>query len=129
MCALRSRAREQEDETPVGVRLRQRSGRCTRPRRVRRRTVGGRRAHLAAGMRDALTGPWPTAREALSRPCAVPDLYTLTAEVDAATVRLDDPASPADLRDYVLGAHDALAWLCGHTDQRPLARKVALHRV
>ncbi len=59
----------------------------------------------------------------------MPDLYTLTAEVDAATVRLDDPASPADLRDYVLGAHDALAWLCGHTDQRPLARKVALHRV
>ncbi|MGW0367243.1 hypothetical protein [Streptomyces sp. NPDC002990] len=49
----------------------------------------------------------------------VPDLPLLTAEVDAAVVQLDDPTTPADLRDFTRGVHDALGWVCGYSDQRP----------
>ncbi|MEU2180750.1 hypothetical protein [Streptomyces thermolilacinus] len=46
----------------------------------------------------------------------VPDLWRLTAEADAAAVLLDDPVCPPDKRAYVRGVHDALAWLCGQSD-------------
>ncbi|MCP9958105.1 MULTISPECIES: hypothetical protein [Streptomyces] len=48
----------------------------------------------------------------------VPDLWRLTAEADAAAVLLDDPVCPPEERAYVRGVHDALAWLCGHSDER-----------
>ncbi|CAL9459854.1 hypothetical protein [Streptomyces sp. enrichment culture] len=47
----------------------------------------------------------------------VPDLWRLTAEADAAAVLLDDPVYPPDKRAYVRGVHDALAWLCGQSDE------------
>ncbi|CAL9464016.1 hypothetical protein SUDANB38_02712 [Streptomyces sp. enrichment culture] len=47
----------------------------------------------------------------------VPDLARLTAEADAAAVLLDDPVCPPDKRAYVRGVHDALAWLCGQSDE------------
>ncbi|MEU3445668.1 hypothetical protein AB0H29_00265 [Streptomyces thermolilacinus] len=47
----------------------------------------------------------------------VPDLWRLTAEADAAAVLLDDPVCPPDKRAYVRGVHDALAWLCGQSDE------------
>ncbi|MFP1625260.1 hypothetical protein ACLB9X_08720 [Streptomyces sp. 5K101] len=47
----------------------------------------------------------------------VPGLRLLTAEVDAAVVQLDDPTIQAGRRDYVRGVHDALAWVCGYSDQ------------
>lgn len=47
----------------------------------------------------------------------VPDLWRLTAEADAAAVLLDDPACPPENRAYVRGVHDALAWLCGQSDE------------
>ncbi|MFE1575358.1 hypothetical protein [Streptomyces fradiae] len=47
----------------------------------------------------------------------VPDLSRLTAEADAAAVLLDDPVCPPDRRAYVRGVHDALAWLCGQSDE------------
>ncbi|WP_175410513.1 hypothetical protein [Streptomyces sp. TRM64462] len=83
----------------------------------------GRTAALAEGAADAYR--WALARDARgpitgargNRP--VPTLWTLTAEADAAAVLIDDPACPADARDYALGVHDALAWLCGHSDQQP----------
>lgn len=84
---------------------------------------GGRRRELfASGALDALR--WALARGGSApvtgaRGGLVPDLYALTAEVDAAAVQLDDPVCPVDARAYALGAHEALAWLCGHTDQRP----------
>ncbi|MFF8606781.1 hypothetical protein ACF06X_12650 [Streptomyces sp. NPDC015346] len=46
-----------------------------------------------------------------------PDLPILTAEVDAALVQLGDPAIPDGNQEYVRGAHDALAWLCGQSDR------------
>lgn len=50
----------------------------------------------------------------------VPDLSRLTAEADAAAVLLDDPVCPPDKRAYVRGVHDALAWLCGQSDEHPV---------
>ncbi|MFJ8696398.1 hypothetical protein [Streptomyces roseolilacinus] len=47
----------------------------------------------------------------------VPDLWRLTAEADAAAVLLDDPVCPPEKRAYVRGVHDALAWLCGQSDE------------
>ncbi|MFG3497719.1 hypothetical protein [Streptomyces sp. NPDC047928] len=44
----------------------------------------------------------------------VPTLQAMTAEVDAASVVLDDPLCPAETEDYARGAHDVLAWICGH---------------
>jgi hypothetical protein len=46
-----------------------------------------------------------------------PDLPTLIAEVDAALVQLGDPAVPEGSHEYVRGAHQALAWICGQRDQ------------
>ncbi|WP_329466778.1 hypothetical protein [Streptomyces sp. NBC_01431] len=48
----------------------------------------------------------------------LPDLRLLTAEVDAAAVQLDDPTLPPGARDFTLGAHEALAWLCGYSERR-----------
>ncbi|MFF7755303.1 hypothetical protein ACFZCP_40195 [Streptomyces sp. NPDC007971] len=45
-------------------------------------------------------------------PCA-PDLPLLTAELDAATVRLETPTEPPDSKDYLRGIHAALSWVCG----------------
>lgn len=45
-------------------------------------------------------------------PCA-PDLPLLTAELDAATVRLETPNDPPGSKDYLRGIHAALSWLCG----------------
>ncbi|WP_149182267.1 hypothetical protein [Streptomyces sp. TRM49041] len=47
----------------------------------------------------------------------VPALWALTAEVDAAAVLLDDPVCSGDTWQYARGAHDALAWICGHSDR------------
>ncbi|MFF8278874.1 hypothetical protein ACF05T_22585 [Streptomyces lateritius] len=46
-----------------------------------------------------------------------PNLPLLTAEVDAALVQLGDPAIPEGSREYVRGAHEALAWICGQRDE------------
>lgn len=43
----------------------------------------------------------------------------LTAEVDAANVALENQVERTVPRDYSQGVHDALAWVCGHTDSRP----------
>lgn len=54
-----------------------------------------------------------------ARIAGAPDLAELTAEVDAAMVQLEDQAMRTVPRDYTQGVHDALAWVCGHTDSRP----------
>ncbi|MCP3820145.1 hypothetical protein NLX86_19190 [Streptomyces sp. A3M-1-3] len=48
-----------------------------------------------------------------------PDIPQLTAEVDAATVQLEDTTQRTVPRDFIRGVHDALAWVCGHSDDRP----------
>ncbi|MCD0480862.1 hypothetical protein [Streptacidiphilus sp. ASG 303] len=50
-----------------------------------------------------------------------PGVGAMTAEVDAAVVQLEvaGAALPGGARDFVQGAHDALAWLCGYSDDRP----------
>ncbi|MGR8006956.1 hypothetical protein [Streptomyces hypolithicus] len=50
---------------------------------------------------------------------SVPDLHVLTAEVDAAVVQMEDPAGHPGPRDHSRGVHDALAWVCGHSDEAP----------
>ncbi|WP_228978191.1 hypothetical protein [Streptomyces sp. DH12] len=80
-----------------------------RPRALREGAAEAYRWALAREPQGPITGL--RARE-------VPDVWRLTAEADAAAVLLDDPACPHDTRDYVRGVHDALAWLCGHSDQR-----------
>ncbi|MEU9798533.1 hypothetical protein [Streptomyces sp. NPDC051000] len=50
---------------------------------------------------------------------STPDLDLLTAEVDAATVQLEAGPQQTLPRDYTQGVHDALAWVCGHTDDSP----------
>ncbi|MBT2468371.1 hypothetical protein J7E97_10890 [Streptomyces sp. ISL-66] len=48
-----------------------------------------------------------------------PGLPALTAEVDAAVVQMEDPTGQPGQRDYNRGVHDALAWVCGHSDAAP----------
>ncbi|MDI3419054.1 hypothetical protein [Streptomyces luteolus] len=49
----------------------------------------------------------------------VPDLQTLTAEVDAAAVQTENLTGLPEVREYSRGVHDALAWVCGHTHHAP----------
>ncbi|WP_329112118.1 hypothetical protein [Streptomyces sp. NBC_01353] len=49
----------------------------------------------------------------------VPALPALTAEVDASVVQMEDLTSRPGPRDYSRGVHDALAWVCGHSDHAP----------
>ncbi|MBC3840884.1 hypothetical protein GXW82_13200 [Streptacidiphilus sp. 4-A2] len=53
------------------------------------------------------------------RGAAVPSLAHLTAEVDAATVQLEDRTLHTVARDYIQGAHDALVWICGYSNDQP----------
>ncbi|MQY40819.1 hypothetical protein SRB17_88520 [Streptomyces sp. RB17] len=46
-------------------------------------------------------------------PCA-PDLAVLTAELDAATVQLENPSGSPGSSDYLRGIHAALNWVCGY---------------
>ncbi|WP_051813427.1 hypothetical protein [Kitasatospora sp. MBT63] len=86
--------------------------------RVRAANGGARRRGALAAYRWALglarSGPLTgtPARE-------VPTLEVLTAEVDASLVQLEASTRPSVGREYIEGAHDALAWVCGHTDTRP----------
>ncbi|KUH35295.1 hypothetical protein ATE80_30075 [Streptomyces kanasensis] len=80
-----------------------------RPRALREGATEAYRWALARAPQGPITGV---------RGRDVPDVWRLTAEVDAAAVLLDDPACPHEAREYVRGVHDALAWLCGHSDQR-----------
>ncbi|GGX48326.1 hypothetical protein [Streptomyces chryseus] len=48
-------------------------------------------------------------------------MEVLIAEADAATVQIQDSTQRTVPRDYIHGVHDALAWVCGHTDDKPLA--------
>ncbi len=50
-----------------------------------------------------------------------PAMEVLMAEADAATVQIQDSTQRTVPRDYLQGVHDALAWVCGHTDDKPLA--------
>ncbi len=54
-----------------------------------------------------------------ARAAGVPDLQRLTSEIDAAVVQLDDATQRASTRDFTRGVHDALAWVCGLSDNRP----------
>jgi hypothetical protein len=49
----------------------------------------------------------------------IPDLPHITAEVDASVAQLDDRLHRMAPRDYLQGAHDALSWLCGLSDEVP----------
>ncbi|GAB3658663.1 hypothetical protein [Streptomyces sparsus] len=48
-----------------------------------------------------------------------PSMETLTAEADAAAVQMEDSTQRSVPREYLHGVHDALAWVCGHTETRP----------
>lgn len=49
-----------------------------------------------------------------------PGLEVMTAETDAAIVQMEDSTQRTVPRDYLHGVHDALAWVCGHTDNKPM---------
>jgi hypothetical protein len=55
-----------------------------------------------------------------------PDMLLLTAEVDAALVQLSDQSLRTVPRDYVHGVHDALAWVCGYSDEQPAGGTAAV---
>ncbi|OKK17718.1 hypothetical protein AMK16_20685 [Streptomyces sp. CB00455] len=82
------------------------------------RAAGQSAAGAAAAYRWAL-GRTARAPVTSAHAHGVPDLELLTAEVDAAIVQLGDPTLPVDLRDFTLGVHDALGWVCGYNDQQP----------
>ena len=66
---------------------------------------------LGRGSRAPVTGARPD--------YAFPDLPHITAEIDASVAQLDDRQHRMAPRDYLQGAHDALAWLCGLRDDVP----------
>ncbi|MGA5420231.1 hypothetical protein [Streptomyces lavendulocolor] len=61
-------------------------------------------------------GPAPVTAQPVDE---APSLEDLTVEVDAATAQMEDSTQRTVPRDYVHGVRDALAWVCGHTDQHP----------
>jgi hypothetical protein len=48
-----------------------------------------------------------------------PDLLDVTAEIDASGVQMAQQAQRTAPRDYVRGVHDALSWVCAHSDEQP----------
>ncbi|MCQ4042637.1 hypothetical protein ACFOSC_24655 [Streptantibioticus rubrisoli] len=54
-----------------------------------------------------------------ARTVGVPGLQRLTSEIDTAVVQLEDVTQQAGPRAFAQGVHDALAWVCGLSDQRP----------
>jgi len=54
-----------------------------------------------------------------------PTLAGLTEEVDASVMQLADQAQRTVPRDFVQGVHDALAWVCGYSDDQPCGTLVA----
>lgn len=48
-----------------------------------------------------------------------PGLEVMTAEVDAALVQLEDLTRDTAGLAYTQGVQEALAWVCGHRDDRP----------
>jgi hypothetical protein len=75
--------------------------------------------------RGALTGYLWVLGRATSAPVTgshghgAPSLGQLTGEIDASVVQLVDQAQRTVPRDYVQGVHDALAWVCGYSDDQP----------
>ncbi|MET9801058.1 hypothetical protein [Streptomyces sp. NPDC006368] len=61
-------------------------------------------------------GPAPITARSVAK---APALEDLTAEADAATAQMEDSTQRTVPRDYIHGVRDALAWVCGHTDQHP----------
>ncbi|MEU9984562.1 hypothetical protein [Streptomyces sp. NPDC050856] len=61
-------------------------------------------------------GPAPITAQPLDE---APTLSHLSAEVDAATAQMEDSTQRTVPRDYIHGVRDALAWVCGHSDQHP----------
>ena len=66
---------------------------------------------LGRGSRAPVTGARPDSD--------FPDLPHITAEIDASVAQLDDRLHRMVPRDYLQGAHDALAWLCGLREDNP----------
>ena len=54
-----------------------------------------------------------------ARTDGVPGLERLTSEIDTAVVQLEDVTQRAGPRAFTQGVHDALAWVCGFSDQQP----------
>lgn len=48
-----------------------------------------------------------------------PGMDLLVAEVDAAVVRLEEQPPRSVPHDHIQGVHDALAWVCGQSEDRP----------
>ncbi|MDF3289804.1 hypothetical protein [Streptomyces silvisoli] len=65
---------------------------------------------MGSGVSAPLTG---------AQTAGVPDLERLTSEIDAAVVQLEDVTQRAGTRDFTQGVHDALAWVCGLSDEKP----------
>lgn len=61
-------------------------------------------------------GPAPITAQAGDE---APALEDLTAEVEAATVQMEDSTQRTVPRDYIHGVREALAWVCGLADQHP----------
>ncbi|MEU1626786.1 hypothetical protein ABZ746_15975 [Streptomyces sp. NPDC020096] len=56
-----------------------------------------------------------------ARGVGVPDLEQLTSEIDTAVVQLEDVTQHTGTRDFAQGVHDALAWVCGLSEDEALS--------
>ncbi|MCS0636783.1 hypothetical protein NX801_14160 [Streptomyces sp. LP05-1] len=111
-----------EQDVLIGTRPRARVEDAYR-RLEREGDIPGRPAHFSAGALEAYG--WALGRSpkapVTGAVCldGTPSSQLLTAELDAAVVRLDDPTEAVGPRAEAAGAHDALAWLCGLIEERP----------
>ncbi|TDT97913.1 hypothetical protein EDD99_6115 [Streptomyces sp. 846.5] len=60
-----------------------------------------------------------------ARSGGTPTLAGLTEEIDATVVQLAAQTQRTVPRDFLQGVHDALAWVCGYSDDRPCENLVA----
>ncbi len=109
------------DPDAVGARSRQQ---VERSLRVLRDRVGSQQTRtpfyrgVTAGHLWAL-GSTDAAPITDAHGAGAPSMAHITAEIDAATVQLDDRTLDPAARDYVQGAHDALVWICGYSNDQP----------
>jgi hypothetical protein len=75
--------------------------------------------------RGALTGyVWALGRASAapvtgSHGHGTPSLGQIMGEIDASVMQLAEQTRRTVPRDYVQGVHDALAWVCGYSDDQP----------
>ncbi|MGW7097840.1 hypothetical protein [Streptomyces sp. NPDC054838] len=111
---MATRASDRSGEDLIGTRRRadieRECGRLRRTTALSRGAASGYRWALGRDREGPVTGVHAE---------GPPGIDLLIAEVDAAVVRLEEQPGSSVPHDHIQGVHDALAWVCGQSEDRP----------